>query len=84
MKQGNYWPYNLDKKAEPKTTPVYYKPVEPKKAEEPYVPPKAFVQNVESVRDNAPKIPTLSNPYRAVEDDLDWADDWDDAKDGID
>ena len=83
MKQGNYWPYNLDKKTEPKTVPVYSKPEEPRKVEEPYVTPVSPVSKVESVRDHAPKIPTL-NPYRAVDDDLDWVDDWDDEKDSID
>ena len=83
MKQGNYWPYNLDKKEEPKVAPVYIKPEEPKRTAEPYVPPVSPSNNVESVRDHAPKIPTL-NPYRAADDDLDWKDDWDDAKDNID
>ena len=83
MKLGNYWPYNLDKKAEPNNVPVYLRPEEIKKTQEPYVPPVSPGSKVESVRDHAPKIPTLS-PSQPVEDDLDWAEDWDDEKDNID
>ncbi len=83
MKQGNYWPYNLDKKAEMKPAPVYPKAEEPKETAESHVSPETAVPNVESVKDHAPKIP-MFNPYRAIDDDLDWADDWDDEKDSID
>ena len=83
MKQGNYWPYNLDKKAESKPAAVYPKAEEAKKNEEPYIPPEPVARNVESVKDHAPKIP-MFNPYRTIDDDLDWKEDWDDEKDGID